>query len=78
MTGEAPSSALPSVADVAAWAQAFRREDPALSAMVADLDPDEARAAVAALLALVDAALMTSAGHAPDTWLAAVTRTPPR
>lgn len=75
MTGEAPSSALPAVADVAAWAQAFRREDPALATMVAGLDADEARAGVAALLALVDAALMTSAGHAPDSWLRALIRT---
>lgn len=78
MTGEAPSSALPTVVDVAAWAQAFRRDDPALSAMVADLDVDEARAGVAALLALVDAALMTSAGHTPDAWLRALIRTGPR
>ncbi|OAN40022.1 hypothetical protein [Microbacterium sp. H83] len=74
MTREAPSSALPATGDVAAWALAWRRDDPSLAQMVAELDADEARAAVASLLAVLDAALLTSTGHDPDAWLRAVVR----
>lgn len=74
MIGEAPSSASPATGDVAAWALAWRRDDPALARVIADLDADEARAAIASLLAVVDAALVTSAGHDPDHWLRAFIR----
>lgn len=74
MTGAAPSSVPPATADVAAWALAWRRDDPSLARMIADLDTDEAQAAIASLLAVLDAALRTSAGHEPDQWLRALIR----
>ena len=74
MTGETPSSVPPATGDVAAWALAWRRDDPALARMIADLDVDEAQAAIASLLAVLDAALRTSAGHEPDQWLRALIR----
>ena len=74
MTGETPSSVPPATGDVAAWALAWRRDDPALARMIADLDVDEAQAASASLLAGLDAALRTSAGHEPDQWLRALIR----
>lgn len=74
MTGETPSSVPPATGDVAAWALAWRRDDPALARMIADLDVDEAQAAIASLLAVLDAALRTSAGHEPDQWLRVLIR----
>ncbi|GAA1209207.1 hypothetical protein F6W70_15435 [Microbacterium maritypicum] len=74
MTGETPSSVPPATGDVAAWALAWRRDDPALARMIADLDVDEAQAAIASLLVVLDAALRTSAGHEPDQWLRALIR----
>lgn len=74
MTGDAPFSALPTPSDVALWALAWRRGDESLGRVLADLDADEASAAIPLLLALVDAALLTSAGHDPDRWLRAVVR----